>query len=80
MFGRIRETLNLHRLIADKDGLCADITSTFTAVEDASDFAPMPLKKGEVLNVPVFVVYTLREGRICRIKVARSGEPTKAGG
>lgn len=79
MFRRIRESLTLHRLIADENGMCADITSTFTAIEEASDFAPMPLKKGQVLHVPVFVVYTLREGRICRIKVARSGEPRTEG-
>ena len=78
MFTKIRENLTLHRLIADDSGLCADITSTFTAVEDASDFAPMPLKKGEVLTVPVFVVYTLRDGRICHIKVARSGAPRQS--
>ncbi len=76
MFEKVRENLELHRLIADGDALCADITSTFTAVEDASDFAPMPLKKGEVRTVPVFVVYTLREGKISRIKVARSGAPS----
>jgi ketosteroid isomerase-like protein len=74
MFGRIREHLTLNRLIADGEGLCADVVSTFTAHEDASDFAPLPLKKGQVMKVPVFVVYTLRDGLICRIKVARSGE------
>ena len=79
MFTRIRESLELHRLIADAEGLCADITSTFTAVEDATDFAPMPLRKGQVLKVPVFVVYSLRDGKICRIKVARSGEPQLQG-
>ena len=73
MFKRIRESLKLHKLSADENSMCADITSTFTAVEDASDFAPMPLKKGEVLNVPVFVFYTLRDGKICRIQLARSG-------
>jgi len=71
MFSRIREHLTLNQLTADENGICADIVSTFTAVEDASDFKPMPLKKGEVLKVPVFVVYTLRDGRICRIQVAR---------
>jgi ketosteroid isomerase-like protein len=76
MFQRIRESLTLHRLVADDGGLCADITSTFTCIEDASDFAIMPLKKGQVMTVPVFVVYTLRDGKICHIKVARSGEAT----
>jgi ketosteroid isomerase-like protein len=78
MFAKVRESLELHRLVADEGGLCADITSTFTAVEDASDFAPMPLKKGEVLSFPVFVIYTLREGKICRIQVARgAGAPPR---
>jgi ketosteroid isomerase-like protein len=76
MFGRIRESLTLHRLVADGDGLFADVVSTFTCIQDASDFAIMPLKKGQVMTVPVFVAYTLREGKICRIKVARSGEAT----
>ena len=76
MFKKVRENLQLHRLVADEDGMCADITSTFTAVEDASDFAPMPLKKGQALTVPVFVLYTLRAGRISHIKVARSGPPS----
>jgi len=75
MFGRIRETLTLHRLIADADGLCADITSTFTCLEDARDFGPMPLAKGQVLTIPLAVIYSLRGGRICRIRGVRTGEP-----
>jgi ketosteroid isomerase-like protein len=76
MFMKIRESLTLHKLVADADGLAADITSTFTCIQDARDFGPMPLEKGQVMTVPVFVYYTLREGKICRIKVARSGEAT----
>jgi ketosteroid isomerase-like protein len=75
MFRRVRESLTLHNLVADENAICADVTSTFTAIEDASDFAPMPLKKGQAMSVPVMVFYTLREGRICHIKVARSGTP-----
>jgi ketosteroid isomerase-like protein len=78
MFQRIREGLTLHNLVADDNALCADVTSTFTAIEDALDFAPMPLAKGQALSVPVMVFYTLREGRICWIKVARCGEPRRA--
>ena len=79
MFKKVRESLELHQLIADDNGLFANITSTFTAVEDASDFAPMPLKKGQVMRVPVFVYYTLQGGRISHIKVARSGEAVTTG-
>jgi ketosteroid isomerase-like protein len=77
MFAKVRETLTVHRLTADDDGLCAEITSTFTAIEDASDFAPMPLARGEVLQIPLFVVYTLRDGLIARIRAVRRGEPVK---
>ena len=78
MFKKVRENLELHRLVADDGGLCADITSTFTGIEDASDFGPMPLKKGQVLKMPVFVIYTLRDGKISRIQVARgSGAPPR---
>jgi len=72
MFTRVRESLTLHKLVADENGMLADITSTFTAIDDARDFAPMPLKKGEAIQVPVFVLYTLRDGKISRIQVARS--------
>ncbi len=77
MFARVREGLTLHQLIADDGGIAADITSTFTAIEDASDFAAMPLKLGETLSVRVFVYYTLRDGRISAIRVARFGQPQR---
>ena len=77
MFKRVREKLTLHHLIADDTGLAADITSQFTAIEDAPDFVVAPLKKGELVRVPVFVHYELRDGKISRISVARSGEVSK---
>lgn len=77
MFKTVRESLTLHQLIADDAGLAADITSQFTAIADAPDFVVTPLKKGEFVRVPVFVHYELRDGKICRIKVGRSGEVSK---
>jgi hypothetical protein len=74
MFKTVRESLTLHHLIADDTGLAADITSQFTAIEDAPDFVVAPLKKGEFMRVHVFVHYELRDGRIARIKVARAGD------
>jgi hypothetical protein len=74
MFKTVRESLTLHHLIADDAGLAADITSQFTAIEDAPHFVVAPLKKGEFVRVPVFVHYTLRDGKISHIRVGRSGE------
>lgn len=77
MFRTVRESLTLHQLIADDTGIAADITSQFTAIEDAPEFVVAPLRKGEFVRVPVFVHYELRDGRISRITVARSGEVSK---
>jgi hypothetical protein len=74
MFQTVREHLTVHQLIADEHGLAADITSQFTAIADAPNFIVAPLRKGEVVRVRVFVYYTLREGKISHIKVARAGQ------
>lgn len=76
MFKTVRENLTLHRLVADDNGLAADITSRFTAIEDAPNFVVVPLKKGEFVEVHVFVYYTLRDGKIADIRVARAGPPS----
>jgi ketosteroid isomerase-like protein len=76
MFPKVRESLAVHQLVIDEDGIAADVTSTFTAIEDAPDFVVAPLAKGQSVSVPVFVIYALRNGKICRIKVARAGTPS----
>ena len=73
MFKSVRESLSLHNLIADEHGIAADITSQFTAVEDAPDFVVTPLRKGEFVTLRVLVHYTLRDGKIAHIKVGRAG-------
>jgi hypothetical protein len=75
MTKRVRESLTINHVVIDDSGIAADVISTFTAHEDAPDFQVQPLKKGEAINVPVFVYYTLRGGLISSIKVARAGEP-----
>lgn len=74
MFQTVRESLTLHQLIADEGGLAADVTSQFTAIEDAPDFVVAALRKGECVRVRVLVYYTLRQGRICHIRVGRAGQ------
>jgi ketosteroid isomerase-like protein len=75
MFAKVRETLITHMILCDDTGIALDATSRFTAFEDAPDFSVGPLKKGEYIDVRVFVHYKLRDGLICHIKVARAGEP-----
>ena len=74
MFERVREHLTIHKLLADDDAIFVDTTSRFTALDDAPDFVVTPLAKGEAVEVRVFVYYTLRDGLISSIHVARAGE------
>jgi hypothetical protein len=82
MFKRVRETLTIHSMDATDERIVVDCTSRFTAIEDAPDFVVGALEQGDYIDVRVFVTYTLRDGRICHIKVVRGGEPvfTRAGG
>ncbi|PTS88621.1 hypothetical protein DBR17_04310 [Sphingomonas sp. HMWF008] len=77
MFRRVRESLKVNHLVIDDGGIAADIVSTFTAHEDAPDFQVAPLVKGQAVSVRVFVHYTLIDGRISHIKVARAGQPVR---
>lgn len=75
MFRTVREHLTIHSLVMDDAGIAVDCTSTFTAQVDAPDFVVTPLAAGESVSVRVFVIYGLRDGRICTIDVSRAGMP-----
>jgi len=77
MLKRVRETLVVHKLLADDGAIFIDCTSIFTAIDDAPDFSVVPLARGECVEERVFVYYTLRGGLICNVKVARAGAPHK---
>ena len=79
MFARVRETVIPEQLDVGDDRIVYDAVSRFTAIEDAPDFVVGPLKKGEFYDVPVRVVYTLRDGLICDIHVTRRGERSFSG-
>jgi len=68
----VRETLAINQLIADDGGIAADLSMQFRALEDAPEFSVAPMRKGEVIRGRVFVLYTLRAGRIAHIRVARA--------
>lgn len=77
MFPKVREQLTAHQLIMDDGAIFLDATARFTGLTDARDFAPMPLKEGEVREVRVFVIYALRDGKIASIQVKRAAEPPR---
>lgn len=77
MFTQVAENQIIHAAIANDDAISLDSTTCFTAIADAPDFPVMPLKKGEEVRGRTFVHYTLRDGLISRIHVARAGPMEK---
>ena len=71
MYEHVRERLTVHRMIADEQGICIEITATFTAHADAPDFLVAPLRNGEKVSGHMFVVYAIEDGAIADIQVAR---------
>lgn len=77
LFTKVRENQIVHAALADDHAISLDSTTCFTAIEDAPDFPVMPLRKGEEVRGRTFVHYTLRDGLISHIKVARAGPMEK---
>ena len=77
MFALVRETVEVTRVTVDEGGIAADVTSIFTAIDDAPDFVVAPLAMGEAVRVPVVVLYTLADGLVSAIKVLRNGVPER---
>lgn len=74
MFESVRESVTVENFSASDEKIAVDAISRFSAIADAPDFVVAPLNKGEFVEVPVHVEYTLRDGLICRIDVTRNGE------
>ena len=68
----VRETLTVNQVVLDEGGVAADLDMEFRAIADAPDFVVAPMKQGEVIRGGVYVFYTLKDGKITRIKTARS--------
>jgi len=68
---RIRETLRIREIVADEEGLAAEVDTEFLALEDWPDFIVRPVKKGDSIRIVSFVHYKIRDGRFAHIKSAR---------
>ena len=77
MFPKVRETLLVRKVLADDEAIAIELTSRFSAVDEAPDFAVMPLAKGEAVEVDLYVHYRLRDGLIASIHGVRAGDPVK---
>jgi len=68
---RIRETLQINHIIADEEGLAAEVATEFHALEDWPDFIVGPIRKGESIHIVSFVHYRIRDGKFAYIQSAR---------
>ncbi len=66
----VHEIIRAQVVLQDEDHIFAEADMDFHAQKDVPDFAFGALKKGEYLTTKTFVVYYLRDGKICRIKTS----------
>ena len=66
----IREVFRPQIVLQDENHIFAEVDMDFYALKDLSDYPFGALKKDERMTVKVFVIYYLREEKICRIKTA----------
>jgi len=61
-------TIEIVECFADEEGIGADLKSEFVATRDAPDFPSGPMAKGDRLRINSFAIYSLRGGKLARIK------------
>jgi len=72
------ESLTVHQLIADEEGMAADVTFESKALADVPAFLFGPLKRGETFRGRVVALYRLRDGKFANIKVIMQGTRPQA--
>jgi hypothetical protein len=68
---RIRETLVIRTVVADDEGLAAEVATEFHALEDWPDFIAGPIAKGESIHIVSWVFYRIVNGRFQHIRSTR---------
>ena len=68
---RIRETLVIRAVVADEEGLAAEVATEFHALEDWPDFIAGPIRKGESIHIVSWVFYRIVDGRFQHIRSTR---------
>ena len=66
----IREFIRPQVVLQDKNHIFAESDMDFYALKDLPEFPLGALRRDKHLTVKVFVIYYLREEKICRIKTA----------
>lgn len=59
------------QVVIDGAGVAAELESALLALEDWPEFPSGSLKKGDTYRRRGLIMYTLRDGKLCRIRSAR---------
>jgi hypothetical protein len=68
---KIRETLVIHNIVADEEGLAVEVATEFHALEDWPDFIAGAIRKGESINIVSWAFYKISNGRFTHIRSTR---------
>jgi hypothetical protein len=68
---RIRETLVIHTIVADEEGIAVEVATEFYALADWPDFIAGPILKGESINIVSWAFYTIVNGKFQTIRSTR---------
>ena len=73
VFARVRETLEVDKVVLDEEGLGCIIRTEFHALEDWPDFIAGPMKKGDSIFIESYIFYTIgANGKFTEIRTTRS--------
>jgi hypothetical protein len=73
VFERVRETLEVDKIVLDDEGLGCIVRTEFKALEDCPDFIAGAMRKGESIFIESFIFYTIgANGKFTQIRTTRS--------
>lgn len=73
VFAKVRETLEVDKLVLDEEGLACIIRTEFHALEDWPDFIAGSMKKGDSIFIESYIFYTIgKNGKFTEIRTTRS--------
>lgn len=73
VFERVRETLEVDKVVLDEEGLGCIIRTEFHALADWPDFIAGPMQAGDSIFIESFIFYTIgANGKFTEIRTTRS--------
>ncbi len=62
-------TMDVRQVISDEEGIAMEALMDIEIIKDSPDFFAVPAKRGDRMSVHFCALYTLRDGRICQLRI-----------